>query len=131
MNSQTRIADHVNDLTLRVIRDLRRHVDSERLTPDEIVRAERAVAMQLLTGKLDLFGGMRAGGEQLVDLGSELIDRSAERRYMIEPTTAPTGHGVRGVWTIRDMQTGETSGSYGSAAAASDDAEAKERRASA
>ena len=131
MNSQTRISDHINDLTLRVIRDLRRHVDSERLTPDEIVRAERAVAMQLLTGRLDLFGAMRTGGEQLIDLGQELIDRSANRRYMIEPTKAPTGHGVPGTWTVHDMQTGETSGSYGSAAAASDDAEAKEQRASA
>jgi len=126
MNSQTRISDHVNELTLQIVRDLRSHVDSDKLTNEEIIRAERAIAMQLLTGKLDLFSAMRANSEQLIDLGSELLDRSSGRRYMIEPQTAPHGHGQSGTWAIRDMQTGETSGAYGSAAAASKDAEERE-----
>ena|SRR5215467_2523379 len=126
MNSQTRISDHVNQLTERVVRDLRRHVDSDKLTSAEIVRAERAVAMQLLTGQRDRFSAMRETAAELIELGQELIDRSAGRRFMVEPASWRDG-----TWVVRDMETGKTSGSYGSAAAASDDAEAMERRASA
>jgi len=118
MNSQTRISDHVNQLTERVVRDLRRHVDSDKLTSAEIVRAERAVAMQLLTGQRDRFSAMRETSAELIELGQELIDRSSGRRFMVEPASWRDG-----TWVIRDMATGKTSGSYGSAAAASSEAE--------
>lgn len=121
MNSQTRIQDHVNELTERIVRDLRRHIDSDKLTSAEIVRAERAVAMQLLTGQRDRFRAMGETSAELIELGQELIDRSSGRRFMVEPA------GWRdGTWVVRDMESGKTSGSYGSAAAAASAAEKQE-----
>jgi hypothetical protein len=47
-------------------------------------------------------------------------------RFTVEPATSP-----RGLWTIRDRATGETSGLYGSAAAAAPKAARREREANA
>jgi hypothetical protein len=78
VNSQTRIADHVNALTERIVRDLQRHIDNPQdpsgLTTDERIRAERAVARQLLTGRRDLFRSTRPTGHGLVDIGEECIN---------------------------------------------------------
>ena len=74
MNSQTRIQDHVNNLTERIVRDLQRHRDSDPLTASERVRAERAVARQLLTGRRDLFRETGDDGHALIDIGQECID---------------------------------------------------------
>jgi hypothetical protein len=126
VNSQTRIQDHANSLTERVVRDLRRHTDSDKLTSDEIVRAERAVALQLLTGKRDLFRTVTADDSGLVDIGQVCIDSAvrgpARLRYMAAP--APERDGT---WALHDTQTGQLlDGRYGSAAAAANDAADKE-----
>lgn len=118
MNSQTRIQDHANSLTERVVRDLRRHIDSNKLTADEIVRAERAVALQLLTGKRDLFRTVTADDSGLVDIGQVCIDSALRGpdgvRYMAEPAADTPGY-----WALRDTQTGQLGdGRYGSAATA-------------
>jgi hypothetical protein len=55
------------------------------------------------------------------EAGVNLAAASQSARFLIEPAKSP-----RGMWTIRDTQTGETSGLYGSAAAAGPVAERRE-----
>jgi hypothetical protein len=128
MNSQTRIADHVDQLTERIVRDLRRHVDSDKLTADEIVRAERAVARQLLTGHRGLFRGTTETDEGLIAIGQECIDSSlgGAVRFVVEPSAERKGY-----WSVRNAETGETHGQFSATALANAEAEALERAAAA
>lgn len=55
MNSQIRISDYADSLTHRIVRDIRRHIDSDKLTPEEIRQVELTIAAQLETGKRGMY----------------------------------------------------------------------------
>ena len=51
MNSQMRNSDFADDMTDTICHKIRRHVDSDKLTNDEIRKVELTIASQLVNGK--------------------------------------------------------------------------------
>jgi hypothetical protein len=85
MNSQTRISEMTDMITERTARLIAGLSDSDgALTTNERISVERTVALQLLTGKRDLYRAVSY--MNLIAIGQECIDHEVAARDFDRPT---------------------------------------------